>query len=181
VSDRRLSILPTAALVLLALAWCSAVRAADQEGVALLFAKNPGKLSETERLEIYKKLGLKVGADGKTLVDDSCGQEVSSEVDIRDLNGDGVDEVLITYGNTCLSGMAGSSVVLFIKEKSGHYKSELGFSGVIAEERKAKSPGYPDLLIGGPGFCFPVWHWNGKAYVHLRDEPQSTGGCDQPK
>ena len=77
-SDRRLSILPTVALVLLALTWGNAVRADDQAGVALLFAKNPGKLSETERLEIYKKLGLKMGADGKTLVDDSCGQEVSS-------------------------------------------------------------------------------------------------------
>ncbi len=178
---RPLRLLPPAVLVLLALAWSTAVHADDKAGAALLFAKNPGKLSDAERVEIYKALGLKVSDDGKTLVDESCAQEVSSEVDVRDLNGDGVDEVLITYGNSCMSGMAGSSVVLFIKEKSGHYTSQLGFPGMIAEVRKTKTPGYPDLLIGGPGFCFPVWHWNGKAYVHLRDEPQEKGGCAHQK
>lgn len=25
--------------------------------------------------------------------------------------------------------------------------------------------GYPDLIIPGPGFEFPVWLWNGKEYV----------------
>ncbi|MDX2169977.1 MAG: hypothetical protein SF182_23105 [Deltaproteobacteria bacterium] len=157
-------------------------RADDNAGVALLFAKNPGALSAAERQEIYKKLGLKVGEDGRSLVDESCGQEVSSEVEIKDLDGDGVDEVLITYGNTCMSGMAGSSVILFIRDQSGHYRSELGFPGVIAETRPPKGgTGYPDFVIGGPGFCFPVWHWNGKAYVHLRDEAQEKGGCAKQK
>ena len=26
----------------------------------------------------------------------------------------------------------------------------------------------PDLSVGGPGFCFPVLRWNGKAYVQNR-------------
>jgi hypothetical protein len=30
--------------------------------------------------------------------------------------------------------------------------------------------GWPDLSLGGPGFCFPVLRWNGKAYVHHRFE-----------
>lgn len=169
-----------ATLALVACVGVAPARAADA-GAALLFAKTPGKLSPAEQAEIYGKLGLKVGEGGKTLVDEACGQEVSSEVQIKDLNGDGVDEVLITYGNSCMSGMAGSSVVLFIKDKTGHYQSQLGFPGVIAEVRPAKAGGYPDLLIGGPGFCFPVWHWDGKAYVHLRDEPQEKGGCAKPK
>ncbi|MBX3024595.1 hypothetical protein KF840_06770 [bacterium] len=160
--------------------FAGAAAADDTAGVALLFAKNPGTLSAGDRLAIYRKLDLKVAKDGKSLVDDACGQEVSSEVEVKDLDGDGVDEVLITYGNTCLSGMAGTSVIMFIKDKSGRYQSQLGFPGVIAEVRPAKGgKGYPDLLIGGPGFCFPLWHWNGKAYVHLRDEPQSAGGCDR--
>ena len=27
-----------------------------------------------------------------------------------------------------------------------------------------KNMGFPDLLIGGPGFDFPIWRWNGKEY-----------------
>jgi hypothetical protein len=27
-----------------------------------------------------------------------------------------------------------------------------------------KNLGYPDLMIGGPGFEHPVWRWNGKEY-----------------
>jgi hypothetical protein len=30
------------------------------------------------------------------------------------------------------------------------------------------SLGYPDLLIGGPGFEFPVWRWDGNAYAYNR-------------
>jgi len=26
----------------------------------------------------------------------------------------------------------------------------------------------PDMSVGGPGFCFPVLRWNGKAYVQNR-------------
>ena len=33
--------------------------------------------------------------------------------------------------------------------------------------------------IGGPGFCFPVWRWNGKQYVHHGQAAQEPGGCDQ--
>jgi hypothetical protein len=29
--------------------------------------------------------------------------------------------------------------------------------------------GYPDLLIGGPGFEYPVWRWNGKAYTFSKN------------
>ena len=30
--------------------------------------------------------------------------------------------------------------------------------------------GWPDISLGGPGFCFPVVRWNGKAYVNQRLE-----------
>jgi hypothetical protein len=29
---------------------------------------------------------------------------------------------------------------------------------------------WPDISIGGPGFCFAVMRWNGKAYVRHRFE-----------
>jgi len=38
--------------------------------------------------------------------------------------------------------------------------------------------GFADLLVGGPGFCFGVWRWNGITYAHVRNEPQAPGGCE---
>ena len=43
---------------------------------------------------------------------------------------------------------------------------------------KQKTPGgWPDVMIGGPGFCFPVMRWNGKTYVLNRKEADSGGSC----
>ena len=30
--------------------------------------------------------------------------------------------------------------------------------------------GWPDISVGGPGFCFPVERWNGSEYVLHRHE-----------
>ena len=155
------------------------VAAGAADGPALLFAKGTGKLSAGEQREIFTALGLKVAPDGKGFEDTVCGQPAGAEVELRDMNGDGQDEVLVIYGNTCLSGMAGASVVLFIKDAAGKYRSNLGFPGVTADPKAEKSKGYPDLLIGGPGFCFPVWRWNGKAYDFHRSEAQAPGGCNE--
>jgi len=148
-------------------------------GAALLFAKDAGGLAEKEQAAIFAGLGLGVAADGKGFVDDVCGQPAGAQVEFRDMNGDGAKEVLVTYGNTCLSGHAGSSVVLFVKDASGAYRANLGFPGASADPMATKNRGYPDLLIGGPGFCFPVWRWNGTEYAHHRQEAQEPGGCDE--
>jgi hypothetical protein len=82
-----------------------------------------------------------------------------------DLNKDGREEVFVSFGNSFTSGMTGSSIVLFIKPASGAYAANLGFPGTVPDVLSTASMGYPDLLIGGPGFEFPVWRWNGKEYV----------------
>lgn len=81
-----------------------------------------------------------------------------------DMNKDGIEEIFIAYGNTYTSGMTGSDIVLFIKEWKGSYKKGLGFPGMIPDALSTSNKAYPDLLIGGPGFEFPVWRWNGKEY-----------------
>ena len=162
----------------LALALAAAAPAAAADGPALLFAKGAGKLTAAEQSQVFAALDLAVAGDGKSFVDKVCGQPAGAEVELRDMNGDAQDEVLVIYGNTCVSGAAGSSVVLFIKDAAGKYQTNLGFPGASADPKAEKSKGYPDLVIGGPGFCFPVWRWNGKAYDYLRDDAQEPGGCD---
>jgi hypothetical protein len=164
-----------ALLSVLAVASAGAARA---DVAALLFAKGAGSLTKAEQAAIAKQLDVKVAPDGKSFVDTVCGEPAAADVELSDMNGDGASEALVTYGNSCLSGMAGSTVVLFVKKPGGAYAANLGFPGVIAERRPPGHQGYADLLIGGPGFCFPLWRWNGSEYAPLKNEPQEPGGCD---
>ena len=43
-----------------------------------------------------------------------------------------------------------------------------GFPGMAPDVLTTASKGYPDLVIGGPGFEFPVFRWNGKVYDNYK-------------
>ena len=164
------------ALCIALLAACA--KPADPPGPALLFAGGQGDFSAAERLEVFKALYLKLTPDGKGFVDQVCGQPAGAVVEFRDMNRDGRQEVLVIFGNGCTSGMAGSSALLLIRDAGGKLQPNLGFPAASADPLPEVNLGYPDLLIGGPGFCFPVWRWDGKTYNYLRSEPQMPGGCD---
>ncbi len=153
--------------------------AADPPGPALLFAADRGDLGAAERGQVFGATGLAVAPDGKSLLDGSCGQPAGANVEFRDMNGDGKLEVLVIFGNSCTSGHTGSTALLFIRDQAGNLRAHLGFPASSVEPLPEKNQGYPDLLAGGPGFCFGVWRWNGSTYEHFRNDPQSPGGCDQ--
>ena len=92
---------------------------------------------------------------------------VEYEAEVKDLNGDGQPEVFTKrYGG--MFGMAGVELQLYIKGKNGQWTPQFGFPGDY-KILSAKSGGYPDIEIQGPGTCFPVWRWNGSAYgIHKR-------------
>ncbi len=93
----------------------------------------------------------------------ACGEKLSYDAEVIDLNADGRPEVFVHVHGTCLGGHTGVQTNLYIKGADGKWTNQFGFPG-IANVLKTKSKGYPDIEIGGPGFCFPVWRWNGKAY-----------------
>jgi hypothetical protein len=169
--------LPLIALLTLPLATACAAQK-PSPGAALLFATDHGSLSVAEQNVIFETLGLKLDSAGTGFLDTMCDQPADAVVSFSDLNGDGIKEVLVFFGNSCTSGMTGSSVMLFIKNSAGAFSSNFGFPGASADPQPTSNLGYPDLLIGGPGFCFPVWRWDGKEYQYLKQEPQSPGGCD---
>jgi len=154
---------------------------ADPPGPALLFAAGHGDLNVAERGQVFGATGLAVAPDGKSLIDGICGEPAGATVEFRDMNADGRQETLVVYGNSCTSGHTGSTAVLFIRDAAGNLRANLGFPAASADPLPEKNQGYPDLLIGGPGFCFGVWRWNGSAYEYLRNEPQMPGGCDEVK
>lgn len=160
--------------LLAALAGQQAVAA---ESYQLLFARNAGQLSRADMRSIASALGFSVTADGKHLEDrDGCGT-IRFDTQVVDLNKDGTPEVIISAGNTCLSGNAGASLYLFIKDRTGQYREQLGVPAVGATPLASGNAGFPDLLIQGPGFCTPVWRWNGEKYDLLCSREESAGAC----
>jgi hypothetical protein len=79
-----------------------------------------------------------------------------------DLNGDGQLEVMTQEFGSCF-GRAGSQMNLYIKDKGGKWQPQFGFPG-SPKVLTAKSHGFPDVEVLGPGTCFPVWRYNGKQY-----------------
>ena len=151
----------------------TAIAAEDYE---MLFKGTTSKLSKQEKQQIFKTLGFRLSKDAKFIVDDTCGEDVSPSVEVVDLNGDGVDEVFVNWGNTCTSGMAGQSVTLFVKDRKGRFVKNLDFPGTY-EKLSSRSKGFPDLMIGGPGFCHGVWQWTGINYEYKCSREEQPGAC----
>lgn len=87
-------------------------------------------------------------------------------------------EVFVLGGNTCTSGMDGSTITLWIKDVAGSYVMNLGFPGGGWTVLATSNLGFPDLSVGGAGFCEAVWRWDGTMYQHHGDRETEPGGCD---
>lgn len=92
---------------------------------------------------------------------------------VRDLNGDGRPEVVITETGTFCYGNTGQGFYLMQQGPDGAWKTLYQSPGVPEFLAAKGSGGWPDIEIGGPGFCFPVVRFNGSTYVNHRQ----TGAC----
>lgn len=124
---------------------------------------------------IAEATGGQLKAAKGTYFDKDCNEALDYEAEAVDLNGDGQPEVFTVVHGTCLGGWAGNSVNLFIKNADGQWKPQFGFPGTYTV-RKTRNKGFPDIEIGGPGLCFPVWRWNGERYAILKSCPSEGEG-----
>jgi hypothetical protein len=162
--------------ILISLAGADAMNA-QVGGYRILFPADSTTISEDDQRAIFTLLGYTVSADGSSLEAMDCGA-VYTHVDEDDLNGDGIPEVFVLGGNSCTSGMAGSSLSLFIKNAEGSWGMNLGFPAGGWTKLEAENLGYPDLSIGGPGFCEAVYRWDGSTYQHHGNRETEPGGCE---
>ena len=88
----------------------------------------------------------------------------------RDLNGDGRPEAVVTEGGAICYGMTGTHFWLLSKQADGSWKLMTDDTAMPDFLATKGVGGWPDIQLGGPGFCFPVVRWNGKAYVNHRSE-----------
>jgi len=76
--------------------------------------------------------------------------------------------------------MTGTHFWLLSKQASGAWKlvfSETAMPDFLASKGAG---GWPDIQLGGPGFCFPVWRWNGRDYALNRFEYEGKS-CKPPQ
>src|ERR1700741_4519794 len=106
-----------------------------------------------ERAAIYKAAGAVQRGRQWLLCGDDPNPQPSTIDRYADVNGDGRPEAIVTGGGTFCYGMAGTGFQLVSKQPNGSWKLVTGEIG-IPEFLKTKGVGgWPDLMIGGPGFC----------------------------
>lgn len=87
---------------------------------------------------------------------------------VRDLNGDGRPEAVIVETSTYCFGMTGTGYTIVSQQPGGKWKKITASQGIAMFLPTKGVGGWPDIEIGGPGFCFPVARWNGREYVFNR-------------
>lgn len=87
-----------------------------------------------------------------------------------DVNGDGNPEAVVTESSSYCYGNTGTAFWLVSKQADGKWALMAQDTGVLRFLKTKGSGGWPDIEIGGPGFCFPIMRWNGKSYVADRNE-----------
>lgn len=89
---------------------------------------------------------------------------------VGDLNGDGRPEAVVTEGGTYCYGNAGTGFTLVSKQADGTWKAIHSATGMVSFLTTKGADGWPDLELGGPGFCFPVLRWDDREYRVQRHE-----------
>ena len=130
----------------------------------------PATLPPADRDAALRAAGFTAGKGGWHKCPDpgSASYEPGRIEQAADLNGDGLPEAIVVEGSATCFGNAGYSYALVSKTSAGWRLVTQG-TGMVTVLPTRGAGGWPDLEIGGPGFCFPVMRWNGRAYaLHRR-------------
>ena len=135
--------------------------------IALLStATAQGTLSAADRTAAFRAAGFKLqGGRWQACGDPGTDSYAGGTIDtVRDLNGDGRPEAVITEGSSFCFGNTGTGYSLVSKQADGSWKLIAASPGIPTFLATRGVSGWPDIEIGGPGFCFPVERWDGRAY-----------------
>ena len=131
----------------------------------------PEKLSPTDEAAAFRAAGFKLkGKQWRACIDDPAPDTRGEIGEVRDLNGDSRPEALITEGGSFCYGNQVGGYWVVSQQANGHWKLITSGTGIPDFLATKGVDGWPDIEIGGPGFCFPVVRWNGRAYVLHRHQ-----------
>ena len=127
---------------------------------------SPTKLTPAEEAAAFKAAGFKLQGKQWRSCDDSAPSYTPGKIEqVSDLNGDGRLDALITEGSTNCYGSTEVGYSLVAQQANGTWKVMSQGPGMITFLTTKGVGGWPDLEVGGPGFCFPVLRWNGSQYA----------------
>lgn len=139
--------------------------------------------SPAEKAAIFKAAGFVqrgyVWKSGNCDGADSASYSPGSIEAYRDLNGDDRPEAVVAEGGAVCYGDAGMHFWLLSQQASGAWMrihDETAMPEFLATKG---AEGWPDIQMGGPGFCLPVWRWDGRAYRPHRFEHEGKA-CKRP-
>jgi hypothetical protein len=128
-------------------------------------------LSPADEAAAFKAAGFKQqGKQWRACDDPTASYTPGALQEVRDLDGDGRPEAIIVEGGTFCYGNTGAGYSLVSQQANGRWKLITSGTGILTVLATKGAGGWPDLEIGGPGFCFPVERWNGREYVLHRRE-----------
>lgn len=142
--------------------------------------KPDASLSETDKRAVFKAAGAVQKKGLWLMCPDEPNPGGATIETVRDLNGDGRPEALVTEGGTFCYGRAEAGYALLSQQADGSWRRLSGGSGMPAFLKTKGKDGWPDISIGGPGFCFPVERWNGREYALNRFEYEGKR-CKPPR
>ncbi len=124
----------------------------------------PGRIDHA--LEWALGVGQKSGGQWRKCEDPSTAGYTPGAIEqMKDLNGDGRPEAVITEGSTFCFGITGVVFNIVSKQANGSWRLVASRTGIATFLATKGAGGWPDVEIGGPGMCFPVERWNGREYV----------------
>ncbi|MBL8771393.1 MAG: hypothetical protein JNK30_08420 [Phenylobacterium sp.] len=107
----------------------------------------------------------------------ACDPRQEATIEIRDLNGDGRPDAVVTDEGTNCFGMTGTGYVIVTKEASGAWRRLFANAGIPKFLPTRGAGGWPDIENGGPGFCHPILRWTGSDYAIVRWKAEEAGAC----
>ena len=150
------------ALTLAALSFHAAA-AYGQDG-----AVPPGPADEAA---LFSAAGFKQADDGwSTCEIDSTSRAPAWIEQYGDFNADGHADAIVMEGSAICFGNVGTRFVLLTRDATGAWVQMLQSLGMPRFLDTAGAGGWPDVEIGGPGFCYRIMRWNGTAYTSDRFE-----------
>jgi hypothetical protein len=142
-------------------------RAAGLLGLAFLLVGAATQLPPSDEEAAFKAAGFtRRGEQWRSACDDpgTTSYTPGAIETVRDLDGDGRPEAVITEGGTYCYGHAGTGFTVVSKQADGSWKRIHSDTGIASFLPTRGAGGWPDIEVGGPGFCFPVVRWDGREY-----------------
>ena len=107
----------------------------------------------------------------------ACDKQQEATIEVRDLNGDSrPDAVVSDFGTDCY-GSTEQGFVIVTRDAGGAWRKFYNSPGIPSFQAARGVGGWPDVEVGGPGFCHPVMRWTGSDYATIRWRAENPGAC----